>query len=75
MKPHSESKPGPVFYQKLSGKQDVFFLHDGITNLQENVWWVISKKSANSRTKHRQEHFPAEIINLFNAVKLKAFQL
>jgi hypothetical protein len=73
MKPHKENANYPLFATKGAPGKTTYSFHDGMTNLSENVWWVIEVERPGVGPSGSFERFPSDLAMLFNTVKFKTF--
>jgi hypothetical protein len=73
MKTYKENAKYPVFRSKEVPARKVYSYHDGMTSLNENVWWVIEVAQPGISSSETFEKFPSDLTLLFNTVKIKTF--
>ena len=75
MQPHTREHPGPSPILKGIIEHPTLYFHDGKTNLGENVWWLLRFNNSDSwEGEHKLLPFPEDLINIFNSVKIRAFE-
>lgn len=72
--PHANTDGTPLFHSKSFHGKRIYSFHDGKTNLDENVWWIVEVDDATAGPNGAFEYFPQDLVNIFNGLKIATFE-